>query len=125
MSLGFDVHEEERSYDQKGITDNVTRYAIKNMEFPCYIVDCSEKMIEQYKIDVLKNMFKSSIKFGDSVESDAVSIYFKQGSTTIKLGSIFSNQVKPFLQLMNGMPIVGFLDKDTILEGDYIYVLAD
>ena len=126
MSLGYEVYEDDRSFEAEGITGNVRRYSTDKMVFPCYIMKSHEaNLVPLYKIQTLQNMFKTGTKqFNEEDGNSTITIYFEQDGTTLRLGHILPIQVKPFLTLMEGNDVVGFLDKDTFLEDDYLYVLA-
>jgi hypothetical protein len=126
MSLGYETYEDNRDFEQTGLTGNVIRYATEGMTFPCYII-CSteEKPVEMYKIEILRKMFSTtSDNFDEDTLNSVINIYFTMSSQTVRLGKIISKQVKAFLHLFEGDIIKGYLDKDTLLENDYLYVLS-
>lgn len=118
MSLGYDVHEDDRSFEQEGITGTVTRYATSSLEFPCYIVSAP---FEKYKIQVLRTMIENH---SSSADSEPINLYFREEGSTVGLGKIMPTQVKAFLKLFESNKIEGYLDKDSKLEGDYLYTLS-
>lgn len=127
MALGYDTFEDDRDFEQKGLTGKVSRYTTEKMSFPCYIIDAdSGQKVEAYKIKVLKNM---TANIGSSknidIEDDMINLYFSQGGQMARLGKICPKQVKSFLKLFEGNKIDGFFDKDTPLNDDYLYVLAE
>lgn len=127
MSLGYEVYEDNRSFEKTGLTGTVTKYARDTMTFPCYVLCATkEKPVEAYKISVLQSMFKASKSF-DENSSGSISLYYSQEDKDklLRLGQILPKQVKPFLQLFEGSHIDGFFDKATMLSGDYLYVLAE
>lgn len=125
MSLGYEVYEDKRDFNQKGLTGNVRRYTTAKMEFPCYILCASpEKPIKKHSIDTLRMMFPNNKIYDESVADSLIHIYFNQGTQTAKLGSIQSNQVKTFLKLFEDCDIDGYLSQEQKLEGMYLFVLA-
>lgn len=114
--LGYDTYEDNRTFETE---DKVKRYTTSKMEFPCLILS---GQIEMFKFNVLKNMFNSSTQLIEGLQT--IDIYYEQGDKVVKLGKITSQQVKSFLSLFSNANIVGYLDKDTKLEGDYLYVLT-
>lgn len=127
MSLGFDVAEEQRTFVKEGMTGEVRRYTQEKMSYPCYIlVNSEEKPVEMHKIKVLPSMFKTGeISGTTNLEVQGISIYYREGEKTIKLGKIMPRQVKGFLRLFDGNVIDGFVDAKTPISGDYLYVLSD
>lgn len=127
MALGFDVYEDTRDFQKKGITDEIRRYVTDKMGFPCFIIVASEeKPVEMYKVSVLRKTFSSIAATLDeeSIGRD-INIYFSQGDRTAMLGKIQPRQVKSFLKLFEYNEVHGYLDKDTPLEGQYMYVLSE
>lgn len=126
MSLGYDTYEDNRSFEQDGLTGEVKRYATEGMNFPCYIINCdSEHTVEAFKIKVLKNMFSAIRAYDEEEAKLAISLYFHQGDKTAKLGQIYPKQVKSFLKLFESNFVEGYLSENKKLEGEYLYVLAE
>ena len=126
MVLGYEVYEDERDFEQKGLTGNVSRYTLTKMSYPCYILCSSdEKPIQLHSIEVLKKMLPTSEIYDESIANSLISIYFNQGGRTAKVGCIQPSQVKTFLKLFEDCDVDCFLDKDTQLKGMYMYVLSD
>lgn len=126
MALGYETYEDDRDFEQDGLTGEVKRYAIESMNFPCYIINCDdEHTVEAFKIKVLRNMFSAVKAYNEEEAKLAISLYFHQGDKTAKLGQIYPKQVKSFLKLFESNFIEGFLSADKKLEGDYLYILAE
>lgn len=126
MSLGYEVHEDSRKFEQEGLTGDVKRYATQNMSFPCFvIVSDSEHTVETFKIKVLRNMFAAVKAYNEEEAKLAISLYFNQNDKTVRLGQIYPKQVKSFLKLFSENIIEGYLTEGEKLIGDYLYVLAD
>lgn len=121
MSVGYDLDEDDRSFEQSGLTGTVTRYTESSMVYPCYIVKAP---FETYKLKVLQSMFHK-VSFDSEEDGDlAIQLYFESGEQIVGLGKIFPRQVKSFLRLFEGSDIKGYYDENTMLEGDYLYVLG-
>lgn len=126
MALGYEVYEDNRNFEQDGLTGDVKRYVTEKMEFPCYIIVATpDNIVENYKISVLTRMFANIKTYNEDDANSSISLYFNQGDKTVKLGKIFPKQVKSFLKLFEGNIVDGFYDKDTKLTDDYLYVLSN
>ena len=128
MSLGYDTYEDNRDFQQDGLTGTVRKYITEDMQFPCYIVEMTaEHSIEKYKIEVLQKMFKTVDTYDEEEAKLVISVYISSGDRTLRLGQITPKQVKPFLRLFekDTEQIHGFFDKDTELTDDYLYVLSE
>lgn len=126
MSLGYDTFEAERSFEKQGITGQVQRYSREAMNYPCYIIRSEDdNKVGMHQITVLKNMFETLVAYDKNVEDNSIYIYFCQGGKVARIGKILPRQVKAFLRLFDGNYIDCFLDKDTELTGDYLYVLSE
>lgn len=122
MELGYEVNEEKRDFNQRGITGTVTRYATGSLEYPCYIV---KPPFAKYKIRVLQTMFQKSETYNEAEANLAIHLYFEDGNGKLAgLGSIFPRQVNSFLKLFSDNEVVGFYSDGTELSGDYLYVLG-
>lgn len=125
MSLGYDVNQSTRSYEKEGISGEVRRYAKERMSYPHFLlVNSKENSVEMHRLQVLSSMFQVSSTLSGG-NSNSITVYYKEGDRTIKLGKIAPRQVKAFLRLFDGNQIEGKLDSKTPLEGDYLYVLSD
>lgn len=124
MALGYETFEDNRDFKKEGLTGDVKRYVTESMTYPCYIISLASN-IAKYKLDVLKNMFTLSKVYNEELSMSSIDIYFDSGEKLIKFGKISSAQVKSFLKLFDSEQIIGYLDKNTKLEGDYLYVLSD
>ncbi len=120
MALGFEIKEKEQ--EEVKPTKAVSRYSTEAMAFPCIIICATEENpLQQYKVKVLRMMFP----IGVSAEEDMIKVYCKYGDTTVRLGKIASSQIKSVLSLFESNLVEGFLDADTPLKGDYLYVLSN
>ena len=126
MSLGFDTYEDNRSFEQKGLTGEVKRYSTGKLEYPnIIIVATEEKPVEMYKFKVLHEMFGALKSYNEDEANLKIHMYFKQGSQLAKVGIIQPKQVKSVMKLFDSNLVEGFFDADTELIGDYIYVLSE
>lgn len=126
MSDIYEVYEDKRSFEQEGLTGTVKRYITEKMEFPCFVLASDENhKVESYKILTLKTMCSLSNKLDKNNTETGINLYYNEGEKTVRFGRIMSKQVKPFLQLFNENQVLCFLNKDTELVDQYMYILAD
>lgn len=126
MSDIYEVYEDKRSFEQEGLTGTVKRYITEKMEFPCFILASDEAhRVESYKIVTLKTMCSLSNKLDKNNTETGINLYYSEGDKTVRFGRIMSKQVKPFLKLFEGNQVLCFLNKDTELVDQYMYILAD
>lgn len=123
MSLGYETYEDNRDFQQNGITGDVKRYTTESMEYPCFIVKLGNTT-SRYKINVLKQMFSASRNYDEELVNSSINIYFNSEERLIHFGRIFPAQVKSFLKLFESEEITGFLNKDKVLKDKYLYILA-
>lgn len=126
MGLGYNTFDANRSFEKEGITGQVQRYSKESMNFPCYIIRSEDdNKVGVHQITVLKNMFDTVVAYDKNAEDNSINIYFSQKGKVARVGKILPRQVKAFLRLFDGNYIDCFLDKDTELTGDYLYVLSE
>lgn len=126
MSLGYDTFNAERDFEKQGITGQVQRYSREAMSYPCYILRSeTDNPVGMHQIKVLKHMFETLVSYEKSAEDNSIYIYFCKDGKVVRIGKIFPHQVKAFLRLFDGNYIDCFMNKDTELTGDYLYVLSD
>ena len=128
MSLGYDTYEDNREFEQDGLTGTVRKYVTENMQYPCYIVEMTDDhIIEKYKIGVLQKMFKTVDTYDEEEAKLVISVYISGSGKLLRLGQITPKQVKPFLRLFDKDMdyIYGYFDSDTELTKDYLYVLSE
>ncbi len=128
MSLGYDTYEDNRNFEQEGLTGTVRKYITEDMQFPCYILRMVEdKPIEKYKIAVLQKMFQTVETYDEEEAALIISIYISDDKRTLRLGQITPKQVKPFLRLFEKdlEQVIGYFDKNTELKDDLLYVLSE
>ena len=114
--VGYDVYEDKRDFSSE---EKVKRYVTANVVYPCYIVSGK---VEIFKFKVLGSMQSNSTKLVEGLQT--IEIYYKEGDKMAKVGRITPAQVKSFLKLFECADVIGFYDKDTKLEGDYLYTLS-
>lgn len=126
MGLGYDTFDDSRTFDKQGITGQVQRYSREAMNYPCYIIRSEdENKVGMHQITVLKNMFETIVEYDKNAEDNSIYIYFYQADKMVRIGKIVPRQVKAFLRLFSDNLVDCFLDKDTELTGDYLYVLSE
>lgn len=124
MALGYDVEEVKQNFDVDGLTGSVNRYVTEDMKFPCYIIEInSESKLLEYQVRVLRRMMNFNAE-DSSVDADLISIYVKDEKSTVTLGKLMPRQVVAFLRLLKGCKVIGFLNKDKMLEGDLLLSLS-
>ena len=117
MSLGFDVYNDERVFDNKP----VRKYATASIEYPCFILCASEQFpVPKHSIEALRRMQPTKVGECEGI----IYLYFSQNDMTARLGVMRASQVKSFLTLFEKCDIDCFLDKDNQLEGMYMYALS-
>lgn len=126
MGLGYSTYDDTRDFEQEGLTGNVKRYVTESMTFPCFIiVNKKDKPVGVVKLQVLKNMSEVVETYNEEEVNNSISIYFSSGDKTAYLCKIQPRQVKSFISLFSDSDVVAYYDKDTLLEGDMRYVLAN
>jgi hypothetical protein len=126
LALGYDVYEDNRDFEKKGLTGEVRRYTTSNMQFPCYVlINSEEKPIKSYTIETLRNMFPVSSVYDESLTNSLIHIYFNQNEKTARIGAISGSQVRTFLKLFENNDVDGYISENEKLEGMYLYVLAE
>lgn len=126
MSLGYETYEDNRSFEQKGLTGSVKRFTTDKMEYPCFIIQSTDdNPVKLFKMQTLQRMFATTKVYDESLTDSLIYLYFSTAGKIAKVGSIRPSQVKPILSLFEGNNVIGFLDKDTQLEGMHLYVLAE
>lgn len=126
MTLGYETYDDNRNFEQEGLTGNVRRYVTESMTFPCFILVAEEdKPVEIVKIKVLKQMAEVVETYNEEEANSLISVYFSSGDKTAYLGKIQPRQVKSFISLFSANTVVAYYDKETLLEGDMRYVLAN
>lgn len=128
MALGYETYDDDRDFEQTGLTGDVLRYSIQHMKFPCYVLcQSKENVIDAYKVELLKRMLvhPNGQTLNEEELSSGIEIYYTEGGQTARFGKILPKQVKPFLKLFEGNIIEGYYTKDKKLTEDYLYVLAE
>ena len=126
MQLGYEIYEDKRDFEQKGLTGEVNKYTTEKMNFPCYvIVSTEENKIPLYKIKVIKQM-SSTVSIYDEEEAKmAINIYFTENGKVVSICKLYPRQVKSFLKLFDENIVDGYMDSETKLIGDMLFVLSD
>ena len=131
MSIGYEVAEDTRSFEQDGLTGQVSRFSTRDMQYPCYVVrSTAENPIPEYKAEALKGMLNQVQVNNGNEQFDAnavhnIMIYMDFENNRFGLGSITPQQVKSFLASFEGNDVVGYFNETTELTGVNLYVLAE
>lgn len=128
MSVGFDVHEDKRTFEQEGITGSISRFAKVDVKYPYFmLVNSSDKKIPLYRIKTLPALLVNSKTREISVEEDkkSIEVYFRDEDKIVRLGKILPHQVKSFLGLFSEYDVECMLTENQKLTGDMMYILSD
>ena len=128
MALGYEVYEDDRDFEKEGITGEVSKYSLTNLQYPCLMaISVKDNELPRYRVEVLHHMIQSihTDNFDADLLDSRIHIYIAIEDKIYKLGQLFPKQVKSFLSLFDGFLVRGYLDKDTELEGMYLYTLAE
>ena len=124
--LGYDTYEDDRSFEKKGLTGSVSRYAVDKMLYPCIIlINTKDTPIPVFKIETLKQMFTTSQGYDESEFTIHLYFFDDISNTNVKIGQIMPKQVKSCLSLFENNQIEGYYDEETKLTDGYLYVLAE
>lgn len=118
----YDVDEDNRNYEREGLTDKITPYSYVDKEYPNIVLDIENKELPKYKVEALTVMVSAKITAEE--ESNMISLYLKIQNNLMKLGKIHKRQVKAIKKLFKDYKVMGYLDKDTELKDELIYVLS-
>lgn len=125
---GYDVYEDNRTFEQEGITGEVTRYTKVDVNYPYFmLINHNDGNFPLYKMKTLPSLMVNAKtqQSGDVELNKTIEIYFKDGERVIRLGKILPKQVKGFLNIFEGSDIKCMLNPDKELVGEYMYILAD
>ena len=120
----IDSYVDNRDFEVQGISGNVSKFTNEAVSYPYFLLENTKECpVEFSKLKVLANIIATS-KITESSLSP-VSIYYKDNDKVLKLGKLSAKQVKSFLRLFDGNLVSGMYDKNTKLEGEHLYVLAE
>lgn len=102
----------------KGIEGKVTNFTYTELSYP-YIVFGSAFKSPKHKMNVVSNMVKSGI-----LSNKDISLYVEYENGLYKIGMLSGLQVGSFLDLVGLDGLYGYLDENTKLSGDRLYVLS-
>jgi len=130
IEKGYDVHEDKRSFEKQGITGRITQYNTEANLYPQFcIMTTKENTMSMFQSLALKGMFETTtITDNILMEEDrnmGIYVYINVDDKKLRLGKIQPRQVKAFLKLFEANTIMGYLNEETLLEGDMLYVLSD
>lgn len=119
----FSFYSESSNEDEvkeiKGITDVVTKYVYKNMEYPCLCLN-EDIVLPRSKWIVLKK-FTEQGSMGDK----NISLYLIRKGELLRIGGISPIQVKAVVGVVGMDNMFGFYNKNKKLEGSMLYVLSN
>ena len=116
-----DVYEGEQDTgdtDIEGITDSVTSFVFKNIEYPCVVLN-DDFVCPKHKLEALSRMVKMSDR-----EIKDIALYMKDGDDLYKLGALSGIQMKAFYQIIGTENVTVFYEEGKELVGDKKYVLC-
>lgn len=128
MSVGFDVHVDNRTFEQEGITGNVSRYSKVDVKYPYFmIINAEDNKIPLYRMRTLPALLVNAKSKEISIEEDkkSIEVYFKDKDRVVRLGKILPRQVRGFLDLFESYNIECMLNAGQRLEGEMMYILSD
>lgn len=131
MSLGYEVFDDERNFEQEGITGEVKKYAKGVMKYPCIILtETEENRLNLFSLQTAKEMFtKPDAIYDETYVDRIVYVYVRLlDGHLISFNSIDSSKVNAFCNLFQGHLITGKMydeNKNIIdLDADMVQVLA-
>lgn len=115
--VGYESYEDKRTFDKD-------KDYIEGLSYPCMIANLGvEIKVPKSRMLTLKSMMDSaSVSVVGSTEP--VNLYFRTDKLML-VGKLQGRQIKSFLKLFEEVNIEGYLNKDTKLENDFLYVLSD
>lgn len=120
----YDSHIDKRNFEIDGITGEIRQFIKEDVAYPYYVIETTpDNPVPLSRLQVLPQLFGTTVVSSNALS--AISVYYKDGNKVVKLGKLAAGQVKSFLRLFAGNQITGMYDKDTVLTGDYLYVLSD
>ena len=130
MALGYDVYEDDRDFEQEGITGEVKKFVKGTMQYPCLILEeTAEKRLNLFSLQTAQEMFTKPEGLYDESDIDRiVFVYIRLlDGHLISFNSIDSMKVNAFCKLFEGYNITGRMYVDGEIEeldSDLISVLA-
>ena len=128
MPSSFEVYEDKRDFQEQGITGEVTRYQITDMQYPCFLLsNTAETPIPMYALMTLKSLLlDTKVKeYTEEELNSVISMYFKDKETVVKLGVILPRNVKAFINSFETYDLKCFYSENKELEGDMMFVLSN
>lgn len=116
-TVGYEVYEDKRTFEKD-------KDFLEGLSYPCMIVELgTEITVPKSRMLTLKGMMESAnVAVGDCAEP--VNLYFRTDKLML-VGKLQARQIKSFMKLFSEVKVVGFLNKDTELTGDKLYILSD
>lgn len=128
--LGYDVVEVKRNFEKEGISGEVGQFNVEHNQYPQYCISPENgATMDHFQSTALKGMFDTT-NITEGIMSDedkdmGIFIYIEVNNKKMRLGKIQPRQVKAFLKLFDSSRVIGYLDANTKLEGDLLYVLSE
>lgn len=131
MSLGYDVFEDDRDFEQEGITGEVKKFTKGKMKYPCLILtETEDNRLNYFSLQTAKEMFtKKDAIYNEDYADSIIFVYIRLlDGHLISFNSIDSQKVNAFCNLFNGHKITGKMydeNNEIIdLDSDMIQVLS-
>ena len=128
MPSSYEVYEDKRDFEEQGITGEVTRYQITDMEYPCFLLsNTTELPIPKYALMTLKSLLLDTRvrEYSQEELNSVINIYFKDKDVVVRLGVILPRNVKSFISSFEKYDLRCFYSKDTELKNDMMFVLSN
>lgn len=115
--VGYEAYEDTRTFD----TDSTV---LEGLSYPCMVVDMSGGInIPKSRLVTLKSMVDNS-DMSVLGSAEPVNLYFRVDKLML-IGKLQARQIKSFLKLFDNVQITGYLNAETELVGDNLYILSD
>lgn len=131
MSLGYEVFDADREFEQEGITGEVKKYSKGEMKYPCIILtETEDNRLNLFSLQTAKEMFTKQEAFYDESYVDRIVFVYVRllDGHLVSFNSIDSSKVNAFCNLFQGHLITGKMqdeNKNVIdLDADMVSVLA-
>lgn len=121
MEIGYDVYTDKRDFRESGITENISKFKMAQKEYPCItLIGTPERKLSMFKLQVVKRMLVK-----DTTSDNKITIYTQVNGQSIRAGYVASYNIKRLIEMFKeSNDIECYLDENTQLVGDLIYVLA-
>lgn len=130
MALGYEVFEDERDFQQEGITGHVSRFTKGDLQYPCLIITETEaKRLNLSTLEIAKNMFTiKDSTYDESFKDRLIYIYIRLlDNHLVSFNSVDSTKIGAFMDLFEGFDLSGWIYSNNELvhlEPDMVSVLV-